>query len=114
MAGGGAGTCTGPFCGGGATATPMSEQFYNRYLDGLLTEKVSADKRLNRQAFTVEVNITMSAAGRITKVAIAKSSGRSDRDQIVKDLLLAITDLDPPPSTMRFPQLKRIKSKRPT
>ncbi len=91
----------------------MSEQFYNRYIDGLLTERFASDKRLNRQAFAMDVSITVSSSGRITQVSVAKTSGRSDRDQLVKDILLSITDLDPPPAGMRFPQRYRVKGKRP-
>jgi TonB family protein len=110
---GGTGTCTGSFCGGGAGGPPMSEQFYTRYIDGLLTEKFAADKRLNRQAFGMDVSITVSPTGRITLASVVKSSGRSDRDQLVKEILLSISDLDPPPAGMRFPQRFRVKGKRP-
>jgi TonB family protein len=91
----------------------MSEQFYTRYIDGLLTEKFAADKRLNRQAFGMDVSITVSPTGRITLASVVKSSGRSDRDQLVKEILLSISDLDPPPAGMRFPQRFRVKGKRP-
>ena len=110
----GAGTCTGSFCGGGPSGPPMSEQFYNRYIDGLLTERLAADRRLNRLAFTLDVGVTISPSGRVTQVTILKSSGSSDRDKLVREILLAISDLDSPPAGMRFPQRYRVKGKRPT
>lgn len=111
--GGGTGTCTGSNCGGGPSGPPMGEQFYNRYIDGLLTERLSADRRINRLAFAADVGVTISSSGRVTQVAILKSTGSGDRDRLIREILLSITDLDAPPAGMRFPQRYRIRGKRP-
>jgi TonB family protein len=107
--GGSTGACTGPNCGGG---TGMSEVFYRRYLSAILQEKVQRDDRVNRLVFSADFAVTISPSGRVTSVNILKSSGRDDRDASIKAILLAISNLDPPPSAVRFPQRVTVRGRR--
>ena len=107
--GGATGTCTGANCGGGGG---MGEVFYRRYLNAVLQERVQRDDRVNRQVFLAEVAITISPAGRVTAVSILKSSGRQDRDQIIRSILLAVTNLDPPSLSIKFPQRTVVRGRR--
>ncbi|MBY0391666.1 MAG: TonB C-terminal domain-containing protein, partial [Novosphingobium sp.] len=106
--GGSTGACTGPACGG----TGMSEVFYRRYLSAVLQEKVQRDDRVNRLVFSADFAITISPSGRISSVSLLKTSGRDDRDASLKAILLAISNLDPPPSGVRFPQRITVRGRR--
>lgn len=90
----------------------MSEVFYRRYLSAILQEKVQRDDRINRLVFTADFAITISPGGRVTAVALLKSSGRADRDQELRAVLLSAVDLDPPPAGVRFPQKITVRGKR--
>ncbi len=113
---GGSGTCLGTNCGGtgagGGGGTSMSDVFYGRYLSAVLQEKVQRDDRVNRQVFSADFAITMSSAGRVTVVTLLKTSGRPDRDQALRAILLSAADLDPPPAGMRFPRKVTVRGKR--
>ncbi|MBC3871947.1 TonB C-terminal domain-containing protein, partial [Undibacterium oligocarboniphilum] len=56
--------------------------------------------------------ITISPSGRITSASLLKTSWRDDRDAALKAILLAITNLDPPPSAVRFPQRITVRGRR--
>ncbi len=107
----GTGNCLGANCGavGGGG---MGEVFYRRYLSAVLQERISRDNRLNRLVFAADFAITISPGGRITQAALLKSSGRDDRDQALRSVLMAVTNLDPPPSGVRFPQRITVRGKR--
>ena len=107
---GGSGGCVGPNCGGGGNG--MSEVFYRRYLSAVLQEKVQRDDRVNRLVFSADFAITISPSGRVTSVSVIKTSGREDRDASLKAILLAISNLDPPPSAVRFPQRITVRGRR--
>lgn len=106
-----AGTCTGINCGK-AAGGGMGEMFYRRYLSAVLQEKISRSDRLNRQVFIADFAITISPSGRITAASVLKSSGRDDRDQDLRTALLAVSNLDPPPAGVRFPQRITVRGKR--
>jgi len=106
--GDGTGTCTGANCGGGG----MGEIFYRRYISAVLQEKVQRDDRVNRLLFTADFSIVISPAGRITQVDIFKSSGSETRDQMLKAILLAVSNLDPPPPVVKFPQRITVRGRR--
>ena len=112
---GGNGSCLGSNCGGGGGGGGgggMSETFYGRYLNSVLQERLQHDERVNRQVFTADFAITMSPGGRITEVTLLKSSGRADRDQVLRNILLGAVDLDPPPAGMRWPRKMTVHGKR--
>ncbi len=90
----------------------MSEVFYRRYLSAILQEKVQRDDRINRLVFSADFAVTISPGGRVTSVSILKSSGRDDRDASIRSILLAISNLDPPPSAVRFPQRVTVRGRR--
>lgn len=106
--GGGGGTCVGANCGGGG----MGETFYRRYISAVLQEKVQRDDRVNRLLFAADFGITIDPNGRITQVEILKSSGNDARDQMIKTILLAVTNLDPPPPVVKFPQRITVRGRR--
>ena len=108
--GGGNGTCTGTNCGGGGGG--MGEVFYRRYVSAVLQEKVQRDDRVNRLVFSADFAITISPSGRITQVSVLKSSGRDDRDAALRAILLAISNLDPPPAVVKFPQRITVRGRR--
>ena len=113
---GGSGTCAGTNCGSGngtgGGGTAMSEVFYRRYLSAVLQEKIQRDDRINRLVFSADFAITISPTGRVTAVSLLKSSGRTDRDQILRTDLLSAADLDPPPAGVKFPQRVTVRGKR--
>ncbi|MBX9885017.1 MAG: TonB C-terminal domain-containing protein [Novosphingobium sp.] len=108
---GGTGTCVGLNCGavGGGG---MGEVFYRRYLSAVLQERISRDNRLNRLVFAADFAITISPGGRITAASLLKSSGSGDRDAALRSVLMAVSNLDPPPSGVRFPQRITVRGKR--
>lgn len=110
--GNGTGTCLGANCGGGGGGGGMSDVFYRRYLSAVLQEKVQRDDRINRLVFSSDFAITVSPTGRITQVTLLKSSGREDRDQAIRAVLLAVTNLDAPPGAVRFPQRITVRGRR--
>jgi hypothetical protein len=107
---GGLGTCTGVNCGS-VVGGGMSEGFYRRYLSNELQRRVQGDDRLNRQVFSADFAITI-AQGRVTAASLVRSSGRDDRDQALRSVLLTVTNLDPPPNSVRFPQLITVRGRR--
>lgn len=107
----GKGNCVGLNCGA-AAGGGMGEIFYRRYLSAVLQERISRDSRLNRLVFAADFAITISPGGRITQASLLKSSGSSDRDAALRSVLMAVTNLDPPPSVVRFPQRITVRGKR--
>lgn len=107
----GTGTCAGLNCGA-AAGGGMGEIFYRRYLSAVLQERISRDSRLNRLVFAADFAITISPGGKITQASLLKSSGSSDRDAALRSVLIAVTNLDPPPSGVRFPQRITVRGKR--
>lgn len=108
---GGSGTCL-VNCGGGIPGGALGSAFYTRYLTGALQEKVQADNRVNRLVFTADFLITITPQGRVTQAVLARSSGRDDRDAALKAILEAISGLDPPPGSIRFPQKITVRGRR--
>lgn len=108
---GGLGTCTGTTCGGSGLGGGISEAFYRRYLSSALQRRVQSDDRLNRQVFSADFAITI-AGGRVTQATLVRSSGRSDRDEALRIALMSVSSLDPPPASIRFPQLVTVKGRR--
>lgn len=107
----GTGTCAGLNCGA-AAGGGMGEIFYRRYLSAVLQERISRDSRLNRLVFAADFAITISPGGKITQASLLKSSGSGDRDAALRSVLMAVTNLDPPPSAVRFPQRITVRGKR--
>jgi TonB family protein len=90
----------------------MSEVFYRRYLSAILQERVQRDDRINRLIFAADFAVTISPSGHITEASLLKSSGHADRDQELRTILLGVSDLDPPPSGVRFPQKITVRGRR--
>ncbi len=109
-----AGTCLGTNCGPGAGGNGMSESFYRRYLSSALQERVQDDERLSRLVFSADFTLTVTPDGRISGVQFVDARGRRDDDTIKKlaTILGAVRGLDPPPSSMRFPQKITVRGRR--
>ncbi len=109
---GSTGTCIGPSCGNGGGTPGVSDGFYRRYLSGALQERVQGNDKVNRLVFTAEFAITVSPSGVITAVELLRSSGKGDRDKLLKSILEQVRGLDAPPGSMRFPQRITVRGRR--
>ncbi|MEH0196574.1 TonB family protein [Caulobacter sp. CCNWLY153] len=88
--------------GGGAGG--FAEAGYARYLDAVLQRAVQADSRINRLAFTAQVQIWIRPDGSIARVGILRSSGdeRTDKALIAAIQSVGRVDQAPPPQ-IKFP-----------
>lgn len=88
--------------GGGGDFAAAS---YASYLKSALQQAVQADDRVSRMVFaSVEVNVWIDAAGRITRVNLAKSSGDARTDRALVSALQQVGRLDEaPPPKLSFP-----------
>lgn len=107
---GGTGTCIGANCGVGSGG--ISDAFYRRYLSSALQERVQENGKVNRLVFTADFSITVAPGGRVTNVALLRSSGKADRDELLKSILESVRGLDPPPASVRFPQKVTVRGRR--
>lgn len=91
----------------------FGEASYARYLTSALQQAVQADEHVNRLAFNAQVSIWIGADGRITRVAIAKSSGDGRTDRALVAALEQIGRLDePPPAQLHLPARIALKGRR--
>jgi periplasmic protein TonB len=104
---GSAGTCVGPNCG-----VQISDGFYARYLSGALQERIQDNDKVNRQVFTADFAIWISASGKLTKAELLRSSGDEKRDRLLLATLEGAGSLDVPPQTMKFPQRITVRGRR--
>lgn len=109
---GGTGTCLGTDCGGGGGGGGGNEAFYRQYLSSALQRRVQDNDRVSRLVFTAEFALTVSPGGTVTGVRLLRSSGKDDRDALLKDILEAVRGLNPPPAAMRFPQTVTVRGRR--
>ncbi|AYV48155.1 ferric siderophore transporter TonB [Caulobacter flavus] len=88
----------------GGAGGGFAEAGYARYLDGVLQRAVQADNRINRLAFTAQVQIWIRPDGAIARVEILRSSGdeRTDKTLIAAIQSVGRVDQAPPPQ-IRFP-----------
>lgn len=95
--------------GGGGFA----EAGYARYLTSALQQAVQANDHVNRLSFTAQVSIWIGPDGRITRVAIAKSSGDGRTD---KALIAAIEQIgrleEAPPAQLKLPAHIALRGRR--
>ena len=107
------GTCIGTNCGSGPTGGGTSVGMYTSYLKSVLQERVQDDSRLGRLVFSADYTLTVTRDGRITGVSFRKAKGGSDADmQKLTALLQGVRGLDPPPSTMAFPQFVTVRGRK--
>lgn len=111
---GSTGTCLGTKCGAGTGGGGMSESFYRRYLSSTLQERVQDDDRISRLVFSADFTLSVTFDGRVTGVQFLDARGRRDEDTMKKlsAILAAVRGLDPPPSSMRFPQKVTVRGRR--
>lgn len=107
---GGTGTCLGPNCG--TVGGGISDAFYARYLSSALQERVQRDNKVNRQVFTADFAIWISASGSVTKTELVRSSGEAKRDALLETIIHGASGLDAPPSSYRFPQRITVRGRR--
>lgn len=101
------GACVGPNCG-----VAVSDGFYARYLSGILQERIQDNNKVNRQVFTADFAISIDGSGQLTKADLVRSSGDAKRDQVLLATLQGARGLDPPPTTMKFPQKITVRGRR--
>jgi TonB family protein len=108
---GGSGTCFGANCGGGEGGG-VSEALYRRYLSNALQVRVQNDDSVNRLTFTADFAITITPDGRVSRVELLRSSGKEDRDEVLRKIIATVGTLDPPPQSIRFPQKITVRGRR--
>jgi len=99
------------------TDTPGGGDFgeanYARYLQSTLQQAVQSDEQVNRLFFSAQVSVWIGADGRITRVAIVKSSGDNRTDHALVAALQQIGRLDEaPPPQLRLPAHIALKGRR--
>ncbi|MFM9978823.1 MAG: TonB C-terminal domain-containing protein [Sphingomonadaceae bacterium] len=109
---GGGGTCIGPNCGRGGGGGGISDDFFGRYLQSELQQRMQSNGRINRLAFTAEFAIEVNGNGRVTSAALVRSTGDQARDALLRDALEAVRGLDAPPATMRWPQKITVRGRK--
>ncbi|MGC1301287.1 MAG: TonB C-terminal domain-containing protein [Caulobacteraceae bacterium] len=86
---------------------------YGRYLRGVVQQAIEGDERVNRLSFTGQVDIWISPDGRITKIALIKSSGDVHTDHALIAALQDIRRVDePPPPQLKFPARVALRGRR--
>jgi hypothetical protein len=105
------GTCLKPPCGTGTGGSRISDGLYRSYLKSALQEAVSRDSRVNRLVFTADLEITVTPAGRIERVALRSSSGKSNVDDVLKDILERVSGLRPPPVSSQYPVVIQVRGR---
>lgn len=106
-----AGTCLGANCGGGP-AGGISDAFYGRYLSSELQQRVQNDRAVNRLVFLADFAIWISSSGSVSKVELLKGSGDDRRDQQIASILKAVSGLNSPPASLRFPQRISVRGRK--
>jgi periplasmic protein TonB len=102
-----------PNGGDGPGGGDFAEAGYSRYLTSALQQAVQANNQVNRLAFNTQVSIWIGPDGRITKVAIARSSGDGRTNKALVAALEQIGRLDePPPAQLKFPVRIALKGRR--
>lgn len=91
----------------------FGEANYSRFISSTIQQAVENDERTNGFVGSAEMDVWIDANGRITRAAIAKTSGEAKIDQDLVAVLESMSALDEaPPATLRFPQRIRIDGKR--
>ncbi len=99
--GGGMGSGT---AGGTGAGTGFFEGTYGRYLTAVMKQALEADPRTANFRGQLRFSLWLDAAGRITRVQLADSSGTADMDEALVAVLTKVTLDQPPPASMRFPR----------
>lgn len=91
----------------------FGEGNYSRFISSTIQQAVQNDDRTSSFVGTAEIDVWIDSDGRVTRAAIAKSSGDAKTDQDLVAVLEGIPRLDePPPTSLRFPQRIRIGGRR--
>jgi protein TonB len=91
----GAGNGQGMTGGGGAGL--FNPAMFNAYLQSTIHNTEAKDDTLKGKSFRVAISIWLSAAGKITKVALRSSSGSDAYDAALSAALMAMPALQQPP-----------------
>lgn len=109
---GGNGTCLRPPCGGGGPTGAFSDGLYRRALAGALQGYIDRDKKLRREPFTADFEISVTPSGAISRVVLVRGSSKTEIDGQLKAILESIRGLDAPPGGIRFPQKITVRGRR--
>ncbi|MBQ1540414.1 TonB family protein [Caulobacter sp. CCUG 60055] len=111
-AGGGLSVGGDPNGGDGPGGGDFGAAGYTRYLNSVLQQAVQSDDRVNRLYFAAQVQIWIGPDGRVTRVAIARSSGDPHTDRALVSALEQVGRLEQPPAQLRFPARVALKGRR--
>jgi TonB family protein len=105
------GTGNGDGTGGGGG--DFGAAAYGAYLRSTLQQAVAADDKVSHLFFATQVDIWINAAGVITRVSLAKSSGDGRTDAALIAALKGIGRLDEaPPAQLKFPARIALRGRR--
>jgi TonB family protein len=110
---GGGTTIGGDPNGAGGVGGDFGEAAYRRFLSTALQQAIQSDDQASRLYFTAQVRVWVSADGRISNVAIARSSGDARMDRTLVAALIGAGRLDePPPPNLKFPALVALRGRK--
>jgi len=107
---GGTGTCVGTNCG--TMSGGISDGFYAANIKNAIQQRIQRDSKLSRMVFAADFAIWVSPSGAVTRAQLVSSSGDSKRDDMLKGIIEAVTGLDAPPASFKFPRRITVKGKR--
>lgn len=112
---GSSGTCLGTDCGARPGGDGMSEAMYRRYLDSALQERVRGDDELSRLIFSARLSVIVTPDGQVSRVRVQPVNGSRDRKVMARlaEIIRQVSDLSPPPESMKFPQEVTVRGRKP-
>jgi protein TonB len=68
-----------------------------------IQQRIQRDSKLSRMVFAADFAIWVSPSGAVTRAQLVSSSGDAKRDDMLKGIIEAVTGLDAPPASFKFP-----------
>lgn len=90
----------------------FSDGLYRRALASALQSYIDRDKKLRREPFTADFEISVTPSGAISRVVMTRGSEKDEVDGQLKAILESIRGLDAPPGGVRFPQKITVRGRR--
>ena len=110
---GGGTTIGGDPNGSGGVGGDFGEAAYRRFLSTALQQAIQSDDRASRLSFTAQVRVWIAPDGRISNVAVARSSGDTRTDRTLIAALMSAGRLEePPPPNIKFPALVALRGRK--
>lgn len=101
--------------GGGSAGAGSPGGSYSRYVSNVLQQALVKDSRTRHLVFDdIQIEIWLSADGKLTKVQLVRSAGDAKIDELVLAVMRQLGSIDErPPASMRFPMHVSMKGRRP-